>query len=351
MILVLSSPTDLHADAVEPKIRAAGAEVVRFDRAEYPAHASLAFGVDPSGRPSRILRRTSGPDIDLDDVTAIWHRRPGMPTPHADLAAPWMGRFVVEEGGPLFRDLWDSFDGLQVPGPRSVYRRAEHKYTNLVLAAELGFEVPDTLVTNDPAALLAFYRRHDGRIVSKMANQILNNKFAAPRYNRFTEVVTPRDIAYFRSARHDATIFQGYVPKRVELRVTVVGSALFAAEIRSQETNHTRHDWRRYDHSSTPIVPHELPPAVADRCRRLVARLGLVYGAIDLVLTPDDRYVFLEINPNGQFLWVEQLTGFPIAAAIADLLVAADRASHAARAQADQTSMQGGIAVPQLRAI
>lgn len=326
MILVLSSPTDVHAEAVEPLLRDARADVVRFDRAEYPARASLSFGVDPHGRPRRIIRRLDGPDIDLDNVSAIWHRRPGLPTPHEDLAAPWMARFVTEEGGPLMRDLWDSFSGLQVPGPRSVYRRAEHKYTNLVRAAALGFEIPDTLITNDPAELLDFYRRHDGRIISKMTNQTLNNRFAAPHFNRFTEVVTPRDIAYFRSSRHSATLFQGYVPKRLELRVTVVGERVFAAEIHSQETNHTRHDWRRYDHGATPVYPHDLPGEIAALCKRLVADLGLCYGAIDLVLTPDDRYVFLEINPNGQFLWIERLTDLPISRAVAELLLCAESA-------------------------
>ena len=117
-------------------------------------------------------------------------------------------------------------------------------------------------------------------------------------------------------------IFQAYVPKRVELRITVVGQQVFAAEIHSQHTHHTRHDWRRYDLDETPHFPHALPPDVAQRCLRLVQALGLCYGAIDMVLTPDDRYVFLEINPNGQYLWIEQLTGLPITDALCDLLMA-----------------------------
>ena len=61
----------------------------------------------------------------------------------------------------------------------------------------------------------------------------------------------------------------------------------------------------------------------------LVRRLGLAYGAIDLVLTPDGRYVFLEINPNGQYLWIEQLTGLPISEAIAEWLMHREPAEHA----------------------
>ena len=111
------------------------------------------------------------------------------------------------------------------------------------------------------------------------------------------------------------------MPKRLELRITVVGQRVFAAEIHSQQSNHTRYDYRHYDDNSTRYQPHTLPAEVAQRCLHLVARLGLYYGAIDMILTPDGRYVFLEINPNGQYLWIEQATRLPISDAICDLLL------------------------------
>jgi glutathione synthase/RimK-type ligase-like ATP-grasp enzyme len=117
-------------------------------------------------------------------------------------------------------------------------------------------------------------------------------------------------------------ILQAYVPKQLELRITVVGQQIFAAEIHSQQTHHTRHDWRRYDLSNTPHFPHELPLEVSERCIQLVNRLELCYGAIDMILTPDGQYVFLELNPSGQYGWIEQETGLPISSAICDFLMA-----------------------------
>ncbi len=116
-------------------------------------------------------------------------------------------------------------------------------------------------------------------------------------------------------------IVQEQIPWRVELRVTVVGDQIFACEIHSQISNHARLDWRRYDTGATPHLVHELPGEIADRCVALTHRLGLRYGAVDLILTPDGRYVFLEINPNGQWLWIENLTGLPISQAVCDLLL------------------------------
>ena len=116
-------------------------------------------------------------------------------------------------------------------------------------------------------------------------------------------------------------VIQEYVPKSLEVRATVVGSQVFAAAIHSQQSQRARHDWRHYDFDKTPHEAHTLPEGVSSLCIQLVQSLSLNFGAIDLVLTPDGRYVFLEINPSGQWLWIEELTDLPIGDAIADCLL------------------------------
>jgi glutathione synthase/RimK-type ligase-like ATP-grasp enzyme len=101
----------------------------------------------------------------------------------------------------------------------------------------------------------------------------------------------------------------------------VVGSQVFAAAIHSQISHRTRHDWRHYDFDRTPHEAHALPDRVSELCIELVRSLDLNFGAIDLVLTPGGDYVFLEINPSGQWLWIEELTDLPISEAIVDILV------------------------------
>lgn len=79
-------------------------------------------------------------------------------------------------------------------------------------------------------------------------------------------------------------------------------------------------DWRHYDFENVPHFSFELPQKIKDFCFNLVKRLGLIYGAIDMIVTPNEKYVFLEINPNGQYLWIELLTGLPISSTIAEAL-------------------------------
>lgn len=318
MILIVTAPTDAHADHVAALLEARGAPFVRFDPADLPVAAGISIEYARSGAGNHVLV-TERERVDLSDVTAAWYRRPGTPAPHPDLRETAAREFVELECGMVLQDLWNSLDCPWLPGPPLMVRRAEYKSLGLTAAGRLGFELPPTLTTNRRADVLEFYRQHDGRIISKLAATAFPATIGFSMI-RFTELVTPRDIAHAAAIAHCPMTFQAYVPKRVELRITVVDDRAFAAEIHSQASNHTRFDWRRYDLDRTPHRPHALPREVERRCIQLVAALGLRYGAIDMIVTPDDRYVFLEINPNGQYLWIEHQTGLPISDAICDAL-------------------------------
>lgn len=319
MILIVSEPLDLHASHVAKKLQERGAALAVFDPARFPREGALSLTFSPMGSYQPRLRAGRG-DIDLSQVSTVWYRRPQKPIAHDDVLDRAAREFVELECHMIIQDLWHSLSCEWLPAAPFVVQQAERKITQLKLASSLGLEVPPTLVTNDPEDLLEFYRQHSGHIVSKQAAKafitILGTSFI-----RYTEPVTAQDIHHAADVAYCPMIFQAYVPKRVEVRITVVGRQAFAAEIHSQVTNHTRHDWRRYDHGRTPHFRHALPGEIEARCIRLCECLGLRYGAIDMVLTPDGRYVFLEINPNGQYLWIEQETGSPISDAICDLLM------------------------------
>jgi len=311
MILIVTSDDDTHADRVEAALRARGADVARFDPAWFPREATLALAVGGGGVGGALAYRDEV--VELARVRTVWRRRPGQPRAGMEL--------IERESAAVLADLWELLPVRHVPGTPDAIAHASHKARQLLVAGGLGFELPNTLVTNDPDAFLDFYA--PGTITKRAApSQRLTTADGDEALVRYTEPVRPRDLVHVEDLRLCPVLVQPYVEKRLELRVTVVGERVFAAAIHSQASNHTRLDWRRYDDARTPITPFALPAEVADRCRALVRELGLCYGAIDLVLTPDDRFVFLEINPNGQYLWIELATGLPIGAAVADLLEA-----------------------------
>jgi hypothetical protein len=300
---------------------------VVFDNAQFPVEAQLALTCSATGTLRHVLvllgehRRT----LDMAEISAVWDRRPGAPVVDARITDPSLRDYIQRECSHFLHDVWHTLPCFWVPGPPDRVRRASYKVSQLTLAGRLGFEIPPTLVTNNPEEFVEFYRRYAGRIVSKPFYHSAVFPTADTKtdfWDMHTRPVTVHDVGFAASLRFCPVIVQAYVPKCVELRITVVGSEIFACEIHSQVTHRTKHDWRNYDLAHTPHYVHDLPQEVRERCLRLVAALELCYGAIDMVLTPDGHYVFLEINPSGQFVWIEDMTGLPISAAIAQLLSA-----------------------------
>jgi len=319
MILIATEPKDVHADLVESKLRARGEQVLRFDWAEFPARASLS--VTWRGADKRVVLRVAGARIDLRGCKSAWHRRPGKPQVCPELEGPYLRGYAEEECIRVMQDTWNALDTRWLPGTVAAIRRADNKQLQLGLAAELGFEIPPTLITNDPDELLEFYRCHHGDLIDKQPSTVLSGSQRTGRaLMRFTQPVTRRDVGYARRLRHSPVLFQRNIAKRFELRITVVEDQVLAAEIHSQTTKRTQLDWRHYDWDHTPYRAHVLPDAVRERCLGLTRRLGLRFGAIDMIVTPDGRYVFLEINPSGQWRWIEDQTGLPISDALCDAL-------------------------------
>ena len=318
MLLLLSTPGDGHADAVAAVLAQRAAPFIRWNQGAFDDHDGLSVAFTADARRGPTLR-VNGERLALDEVDAIYLRRFAHVTvtrPAHDAVAR---TYAANQATAAINAIFALPAVRWVPGPLSAVRDANDKLRQLQLAQALGLEVPPTLITSEPAELWDFYREHEALVLVKpLAFPWFESERG--RWVSSPQLLTPRDLVHAEGLRQGAVIVQAYVPKRVELRVTVVGERVFACEIHSQATNRTRVDWRRYNLNRTPHHVHELPAAVAAQCVAIVARLGLSYGALDLVLTPDGRYVFLEVNPMGQYLWIERITGMPITEAICDLL-------------------------------
>ena len=194
-------------------------------------------------------------------------------------------------------------------------RRAEQKPYQLAVAAQLGFTLPPTIMTNDPAAVRGFAQER-GQLVAKAVS---SGYIAGAGGNQaiFTSSLAPGDLEDLDGLALAPVTLQEKVEKSSDIRVTVVGDEVFAAEILSQDRESSRVDWRATDDPNLEHRPHELPSTLDHHCRRLVSYLGISFGAIDFALKPDGTYVFFEINPNGEWLWIEDQLGLPISDRIA----------------------------------
>jgi glutathione synthase/RimK-type ligase-like ATP-grasp enzyme len=317
VILAVAPPEDEHAAEVVSRLRAAGEEVAWLDLARFPREASLAVAYEPGERPQFLLRDRDR-DLDLGACRAIWWRRPGAFVPRADVGGPEARRFAQAEAYAAFAGMWHTLRPRWVNDP-VLQDVASRKTYQLAVAAAAGLAVPRTLVTSDPHEARAFLAslRRGARLdaVQKTLTPLVDGD------RGFTRRLAARDLdERLEGVRHAPTLLQEYVDGP-DLRVVAVGPSLFAMEVDARRTEHPedcRRDWAR---GRTVARELELPADVARRLLEVRARLGLAYGAFDLRRRErDGAHVFLEVNPAGQWLYQEEVTGQPITDAVVALL-------------------------------
>ncbi len=225
--------------------------------------------------------------------------------------------WAAAESREALDGLWRTLDARWVNHPDR-NRLADSKPEQLRRAGGMGFAVPPSLITNDPRRARAFATMHPRGVVCKPLFSGRIELEAGPHLF-FTTRLDLDAIAGLDALGPEPYLFQALVPKRYDVRVTVIGDEALAARIDSQANVDSEVDWRRGD---TTLLSHQievLPDQVATRCVELVRSYGLLFGAIDLAFT-NTGYVFFEINPNGQWAWLEQRTELPLRARLADLL-------------------------------
>jgi hypothetical protein len=321
-IIIVSQKFDPHADQILVMLYDLGHTPFRINTEDIPERTTLA--VSNAASRSRWAGALTTPErvLDLDDVRSVLWRRPGTP----DLP-PALGtrdrRFCLDETLAATRGIWALLGpaAYWMSHPQRI-REASSKIGQLSRAADLGLEVPRTLVTNEPDRVREFFETCERRMIYKtlysplpapaLAGSTVQQQWEysvknpdAFKYFVLTTPIRESDLDQLDTLRLAPGLFQEYVPKRVELRVTVIGDDVFAAEIHSQDHAGTQDDFRHWD-VDFRMAEHHLPDDVAKQCLELTRSYGLTFSTSDLVVTPDGRYVFLEMNPNGQWLWVQQ---------------------------------------------
>jgi glutathione synthase/RimK-type ligase-like ATP-grasp enzyme len=277
-----------------------------LDLADYPGKLTLTLAFENGNRRFRLRRPGEG-EFDLEAVGSVWWRRPGAFGLPETLRDPAHRQLALSEANTAFQGLFAAMDALWI-NPPTLDALASHKPYQLALAQRLGIEIPQTMMTSDPEEARAFWRACDGDVIYKQFIA-LPETWAETR--RLGEAETRLGDTSIRLA---PVIFQRHVAAVAEFRVTIIGDEVFAAKV---DLRTLSYDVDVRMNVNARHVAHQLPDHVSVQLRALMRRLGLIYGAIDLRLTEDGRYVFLEINPGGQFLYVEEQTGQRITAALA----------------------------------
>ncbi len=251
--------------------------------------------------------------IQPGNIDAAWYRRPEAFDYHEqDKAKLLTLEYEADQSQAI---IWNSI-------PESVWlnspyknRQIEEKIGQLVMAQNFGFKVPETFISNQWEEIK---EQLPGEVIFKMRRGLLYEDDSAKAL--FTTILEPEKIDELMSSNVPFPgMFQSYISKAREWRVTVVGDRSFEAAIYT--TEEAKDDWRKHQFGSdVRFAKEKFPDDIKERCIRFLGHVGLRFGAFDFVESHDGEITYLELNPNGQYMWLEKDLGFPISEAIADEL-------------------------------
>jgi ATP-GRASP peptide maturase of grasp-with-spasm system len=328
MIIVLSQDTrELTTEEVVDWVRALGGECARLNADDITAAHPFRLEVDADG--PRLHFTLDGTSFTDRDVGAVWLRRwsrSALPTvkPSGGMEgiAARINGHLAGEASAVSQALFSALGRagwLSRPGDGNV-----SKLDVLAAAVAVGLEIPATLVTNVRDEIEAFRRAH-GRIVSKSVGEVEMFPVFGRSYALYTSEATEEDIAALPATLFP-TLVQAMVEKAFEIRAFYLDGELYASAIFSQADEQTAVDFRRYNRERpNRTVPFTVPGEVATRLRALMERLELKTGSIDLIRTPGGRYLFLEVNPGGQFGMVSHPCNYGVEKKVAEYLIRMDR--------------------------
>ena len=277
-----------------------GINLIRFNQDEFPTHIEMQWRSD-----GEIAFRSGQFNVTASDVSGAWYRR----APYS-----WSRKhgFVARESAGFLRGLWETADWKWMNRPAAVHR-AENKLVQLRNARALGLQVPNTLITNCAESARAFVQRQPS-IVKTVVSAGL--QIGGSDRVIFTTSIALDQLQMQNELHQCPVIFQAAIAKSYDLRVTLVGDLLFAAAIHVSNRTEDELDWRSIDDGRLTYEIVHLDPDIVFKCRKLSTAFGLSYAAIDFVVSEDGRYFFLELNPSGQWGWLERKLGFAISDAI-----------------------------------
>jgi hypothetical protein len=302
-ILIITEVGDGNAYAVAEALRRKRVNAVLGHTSDFPGNSTETVLFERGERSISI----NGPEAGIKDADfdVVWRRRPSINVDMKRLH-PADRRFAELECQIFQRSLLATLcPHAQWINPQEAAISASSKLVQHHAAIGVGFAMPDTIYTNDPAEIKNFIRRNGGCIV----------------YKTFRPVSWRDDetawAAYTSVLEEDQLVA---AEKAYELRVTVMGNRAFAAKILSQDTSRGRIDWRKA-YSELRMEPYPLPRHIEEQCFSLLKGLGLVFGCFDFIVTPAGEYLFLEVNEMGQFLFVEDYAGLPLLDAFTEFLI------------------------------
>jgi len=318
-ILLLTHSKDYYTiDRVERAIGRKGYRPFRFNTDKFPEQVKLSIHLEEGELVLSLQEEHQQKKFYAKDVYSVWVRKIGTPYISENMD-PLLRQGCTTESMEVLEIFLRIFDNRLWIDDLAVVRKAEDKLYQLRTAQSVGLVTPRTLITNDPQEVLDFYHSLRGNIVAKMITPLTVSMEGNTPFVH-TSRIGPEDLQHLETLRHSPMAFQEYIAKEYELRIIYVDGQLFTGAVHWQDPGEAPVDWRTTEQEVFKWEHFSAPETLADKIRALMKQMGLYFGALDVILTPGGQYVFLEVNPTGEWGMLERDLGLTISEAIANAL-------------------------------
>jgi hypothetical protein len=303
LLLIASNKRDLATDYLVLRLHERSIPFLRLNTEDYLSLWDFQYSI--SNNETNLTVSKSETLLSVENITGAYIRQPRMP----DLKVIESDKeFAEREVGESLKSLWRSIDDdLWLNAPHKILR-ASNKPEQLSVARSIGFVLPDTYIGSNYGEIYNFFKKCSGKIIAKAVKHGFfydGNKARVAA----TQVINENTLESFSLYAQLPMIYQRLIEKQYDIRVIVVGSNVFATAIESQSYEETKVDWRLSDCYKIKLNQYaiQLPDDVENYCLKITKKFNLRYAAIDLIFGLDNNYYFLELNPNGQWAWIDQM--------------------------------------------
>lgn len=310
MIAILTNAGDATSDFFEAQIRRKSLKYVRINTEWLPA-VGLTYHLCNDSAEATI--RIDSLTLDIRKISSVYYRRPRVPVLHDIPGQPGTARWMASELRKAWGGLLASANWLKWVNHPLAISGATYKPEQLSRASAYGLSIPESLITSDPGVAHEFCTRHNWDVIAKpIGHGLVYGDAEGDDWLIYTNRLDKDHAHLLHRISSCPTLFQQRIDKRLDLRITVVEDVCISVALHSQERDHSMIDCRRENMRGMRYTSYELPDRIARQLVSLTHSYGLYYSAIDIGLTDDGVHWFFEINPAGQWAWLEQIAGAPI---------------------------------------
>lgn len=304
-LLIPSRPDDTHAIVVQLALKAIGHQADIWYTADFPSKEYRSFEINHDAmrwESSSLHHRAIQETYDV-----VWYRRPSKPI-LSDALHPDDIKNAMKENQAFHQSLIQTIlPHARWINPLNSIRKAHSKSLQLEVAARAGINIPHTLISNHPGHIKAFIaNHHPGGYIYKTLTPLAWQEEKSVHLT-YAHPISLNHLPSDDILQCTPGIFQRYIEKQFEIRVTYFSDHYIAVKIHSQLHPEATRDWRAAPTKELQLEEIKLPTPIHHACQQIMRELGIVFGCFDLIVTPEHDYFFLEVNEQGQFLWIEEV--------------------------------------------